>query len=477
MTKKKSSKSAINKAIINIMRWANREEWRAEKELVFEEHVAPVCADFEITPDELARKLGEQANILLLDFALEDLVSRCFPPDNRNVIDDYLKKRGRLEPVVARQYLQALRNSFVSLYEVVQVEPGSYVVLRDLIRGGEVVRAEERLGSQAMVQWDKLAARVVTLMGRNYLTGATFLLPSEAAESLLRIFRDTDKQMQQTHKKLARRRALEEDQRQEVSTVVLAGFATGFSRVWLMYCLDSLQRPLPELTNFDGEKIVLSVVTFPLLEIALSEVEHLLDAAPELERESDERSWTWLAEGDGGKPPRSKARGGLSFLTFRDDNRTLLGSVDLHEKHVILSVDSKERAERGKALLLKLLAGFVGTPLTSVQSVEQALEEWDAQDNDDDEFPEAEEIDREIVAPILKEFLDDHYRNLLEEKVPALDKKTPRQLVRSAAGKKKVVVWLKNLENHEARRTKGSKQQPYDFSWMWEELGIAELRR
>jgi hypothetical protein len=54
--------------------------------------------------------------------------------------------------------------------------------------------------------------------------------------------------------------------------------------------------------------------------------------------------------------------------------------------------------------------------------------------------------------------------------------KSPRQAVRSKAGRQKVVEWLKYLENASQRRARDGTMPAYDFGWMWEKLGIADLR-
>jgi hypothetical protein len=71
-----------------------------------------------------------------------------------------------------------------------------------------------------------------------------------------------------------------------------------------------------------------------------------------------------------------------------------------------------------------------------------------------------------------------HYRHCLDEPIPALDNKTPRQRVRSKAGRAKVVAWLKYLENAELHRTGADTQgtRPYDFTWMWEDLKLTDYR-
>ena len=62
----------------------------------------------------------------------------------------------------------------------------------------------------------------------------------------------------------------------------------------------------------------------------------------------------------------------------------------------------------------------------------------------------------------------------MDAPIPALGGKSPRAAVRTAAGWKKVVEWLKYLENGSARHDDGPIAE-YDFGWMWEELGLQDL--
>ena len=77
----------------------------------------------------------------------------------------------------------------------------------------------------------------------------------------------------------------------------------------------------------------------------------------------------------------------------------------------------------------------------------------------------------------MREFLDHHYRRVIDEPLPAVGNISPREAVCTAEGRKKVVGWLKYLENRENRRAQNEGTPPYDFSWMWRELGILEERR
>ena len=68
--------------------------------------------------------------------------------------------------------------------------------------------------------------------------------------------------------------------------------------------------------------------------------------------------------------------------------------------------------------------------------------------------------------------------DLLDEPIPALGNKSPRAAVRTAKGRARVVDWLKTLENHTAKlASHNDEMATYDFSWLWAELGVNELRR
>ena len=69
------------------------------------------------------------------------------------------------------------------------------------------------------------------------------------------------------------------------------------------------------------------------------------------------------------------------------------------------------------------------------------------------------------------------YAKTLDEPVPALGHKTPRALARTKAGRTKVADWLKYIENGAAKSGSGDPMASYDFTWMWEELELSELRR
>src|SRR4051794_4488558 len=159
------SAAGSDRAIAAVMQWAAREEWRGWLEDVIADHLAPACLAAGVAPDELPDLLGEDAHAQLIGCAFEDFLTREFEPDGRSIVDDYLQRRGGTEPVAAKRYLQALRRSVMSVYEVVDTAPGSHFVAHDLVRGGEPVRVRDKLGSRSVARWDRLAARPLPVGG------------------------------------------------------------------------------------------------------------------------------------------------------------------------------------------------------------------------------------------------------------------------------------------------------------------------
>src|SRR3546814_549060 len=94
-----------------------------------------------------------------------------------------------------------------------------------------------------------------------------------------------------------------------------------------------------------------------------------LDTVPALQRETT-HFWNWLGEKPNGK---AKSTGRMAWGVTMADGTPVLGNVELKGRALMLAVTSAERAKRGTALINDALAGLVGTPLTTIETVEQAM--------------------------------------------------------------------------------------------------------
>ena len=185
-----------NKSTRNIMKWADRPEWREAFATALDSHLKPICARIGISQTELGQELVDSGYMeTLVCIVFEDFLTHQLAPDNRSIIDDYLQRRGWRESAVGRRYLQQLKTSVLSLYEVVNVSPGHYCDLNDKVRKGNTIRVHEHLGTQDLMKWDQIAARVLKMDGKYIFSGGILPYPEKAADSLLRVMAASKKQL------------------------------------------------------------------------------------------------------------------------------------------------------------------------------------------------------------------------------------------------------------------------------------------
>ena len=240
------------------------------------------------------------------------------------------------------------------------------------------------------------------------------------------------------------------------------------------HTLKHLYETPPEMFNRDGEALVFTETRFPFLAEQLHEITRRLDAAADWERDNpDEHTWIWLPETD---TVADKKQGGNAFDTLRSGQHPINGTLEAKPGVLTLTTNSVERSQRGQGVLEALLHGLVGPALSALQTPEQLMAENENRQRGDGDPESTDTIDPEIAAEIIRHTLDQHYRQSLDEAIPALDNKTPRQCVRSKKGREKVIEWLKHLENSELRRAASQGQEPYDSSWMWVELKLDKHR-
>ncbi len=90
----------------------------------------------------MADLLGEQWSGVLWGCGFENFLGQRY--EDGNIVDLYLKRRGWKETALNRAYFAALRDAPVSLYEVSDVQPGTSMVLRDLLSDAAPVTVREK---------------------------------------------------------------------------------------------------------------------------------------------------------------------------------------------------------------------------------------------------------------------------------------------------------------------------------------------
>lgn len=376
--------------------------------------------------DDVDRITGsEDAEAKLNSFFLFDVNI----DNGRRVVDMFLVQKGHTLSSAERAFVERMAASHPALYEITGVSPGEGVQLHDLFTGDRFFVAE-RAGSTQLVPWDLIAGRVVPdSAGMPRFEGGVYLYPTTGKETILRELK--------THQRRFRKRA---------PSATVADFFRNHAAVfnWLWLDLVVLRTP-PTIVTAEGEEIVFTSTLFDVTDgPALA---HVLERVPDLERNED-ASYTWLQR------ERDMAR--------------VLGTVTVEGERLRLETMSRARGERGRAWLESIAGAairYYGASHTPLASAMAHRRRYPAPTPASDLAPEA-------AADLMRQMQDQHYRRWLDEPVPLLDGRTPREAMKSRRLKPRLVDVLKSIDN-QAQRDRQAGRPAYDSRWLWKELGVA----
>ena len=452
--------------------WSRRDPWRERMGELVEKHIRKACDLNGIDIHDLPDVVGHAA-MAAMDCAFEDACTVTWE-DGSNLATDYLRRRGWKETAMNRAYIEALRDSVMSLHEVSDVRPGESFLARDLVRGGDPIRVTERTATKTLVAWDIIAARIVTVRGVVQMTGAVLSVDRGLAEDMLALFRRTQSRAPKMAAETfgaadpALRARLEAELATEDS--VLRAAAATITTLWLNDAIRRCLAPPPQLANTDGEPLEFITLHYRLVPAASAAgIARALAEVPDLGADGDGSHWTWFAPAQ----PSRKRRKRMGN-DDPDTGRTIHGGLILKDNMLEVRVNSEARAAQIRSLLTPALAGLVREPLVERMTVEQAMAE--SPRTGTSAAQDLEGIDPAELRPAIHEVMTRHYRRALDEPVPMLGGKSPRQAARSTKGRIAAANWLKGFEQHNARRPADDPMRDYDFGWMWEQLGISDLR-
>lgn len=319
-------------------------------------------------------------------------------------------------PADVRVFLDAQREAWLSVWEVVDLVPGESIALRDLL-SGEERRVRETVASKILRQRSTLLARVVDFEGESVLScyHSRVLSPIEGAEVVARL-----------RKRLRRKR--------DVPVERLRGekHAWFAFECWEEACAQRQRRAArpPRLTNTEGHDLVMVLDRFSyeprahdwLLErLARIELVHI-------DRESPHHAeLIFHMEGN----PQIESW----------DN-TIVGRAAAARGELSVETNSRERADRLKARILEVAGDIVreGTRSFSDPMADPHVAAMAAR-----EPAPREPAPPEVVA-LLREHKARHYATWLDKPLPSLHGATPRDHVRTAEGRRAVEVLLAEIE-------------------------------
>ena len=441
----------IDKAIDHLMTYlGKKDKWAKRFDEFLSQIMAPVADMSDMDVDDVEQYLldGPYGN-MAWGYLFEELATSVWDDEHHSMVDEYLKQRGWREGPAGRRYLKALNSSDVKLWEVCNIKVGAHVDVRKFGSQDKPVRVKEVSASEALQQWDCLAARVLNMDNSHMFAGGMLLFAPEEAASVQQVLDQVASEFSEFIQESVDAGDIDElpnDIDQQVAEEVQCQLTEVAFQIWAAAVIHHDNKPLPQLLNMDDEPIQLTIQRFPI-QGDRNSIVHALDNAPLLNGD-EEDGWSWFP-----KP----------YAEIADDERiSIHGRIEVKKSSIELETNSTERAKRGREFLAALLGAHVGAPLT-------VHENW--QDHPDTSVDQDSDVDLNALPEVqaaLQSYVTQHYRQTLDEPVPMLNNHTPRECAKNPELQPEVIKWLKSLENTHQR----SPQQDYDFSWMWKELDL-----
>jgi len=425
------------------------EEWASRLDSLMDQFLLPLADSLELDLDEISDYfLGGPFGHMVFGFLFEEYATVQWDSDEETLVDAYLKHRGWREGPAGRRYLQALGESELQFWELTAVKPGAHVDVRVYGATGKSIRVKEKAASEYLHQWDGLAARVLPTGNGHTFSGAMLPFSPEVASRVHNVLKDLPDNARLMLQELVDRGELDRlpaemnilTEEMAASELPLIAF-----RIWAIDTYVTDNQPAPELRNMDDEPIEPTQLRFPL-QVAPTLVADALNTSAVLEKEPDVDRWTWFP-----KP----------YVDIALEERvSIQGHIALTDTALTLDTNSVARSQRGGKMLSSLLGDSVGKPLTVHENLERMAEDVEPVDL-------TSEVPVELQEAMVAQ-LTSHYRQTLDDAIPMLSGKTPRECAADPALRNDVIAWLKYLENS----GEGTSQIRYDFSWMWNELNL-----
>jgi len=361
-----------------------------------------------------------------------------FRVEGRTLLETYLDAHGRDRTEKELSWLAAQGAAWLSVWEVTSVVPGEGLTLEDLLTG-ETRRVRERTASQTLRPRDAVLARIVDHEGISTLCGfyPRALPPFEA-----------DKVVRRAKARLRRKGSVPPARLREeaIGRLLIESWEDAVEEM-----VERASIP-PVLSNTDGDPLLFTTDHYEVEAGALGKVRSRLAEFPDVDlpQSGEDEDYVFTRPGT---------------PTGSPEGNTVIGRARLTGGALKLETNSVKRADALRARVESACGGLIRR---------RAREHADA-------FS-AGAPGRKTASPppepppearrLILEFKKRHYADWADVPLPALGGMTPRQAVRTAAGRDAVDLLLKDMEHSEQRA--GAPEERFDFTPVRRELGLED---
>lgn len=429
---------------------------RFVRTLLGENALEEAWEEFACGHDELEREGPEFQ--LFHPWVLYDWVPpiRGRPVENKPVAGLYLDAYGAQLPPEEARFLESTLTTPISFHDVIEVEPGRRIRVRDVLLQTEQ-EVFEKSGSETLQRDDVIFARVVPYDGVALIIGSGSIpLPPIEKQPILRL-------RERLTKKLG-----------DPTPDMLRAGSREFRTLYLSMRDKAMNPALPVLNNTDGDPLELHTITCDVesaeaafhafRSLAAGEAEGDLLRGATLDRDGRLRKveFAWTKAGN---------------KMHRSWENTVLGHVTIDGTKLRVEVNSARRARRIQAEIRKRLGATARNLTVGIKPIQEALQDYDRiRDTAGERKRRAEEAAWQAkpeVQDMMRQVVERQWEDWLREEIPALDGKTPFQAVRSPEGREMVEGLLAQFERYGQARS-GPR---YDFNRLRRKLGLLTRER
>lgn len=348
----------------------------------------------------------------------EKQIALCYLEDNRERLDDF-----------QRQFIETACLLPYSFFVITDVVPGKSLALRDILLQREYV-VMERLAAKSELKGSILFSRVLTLEDTSIMFGAA---PLAIRPTHLNWFIDLREEWKKEWGQLDTEFLFEHD-------IELRDIYFDFK--------DMLNNPeIPLLQNTDGDLFEFIKIYYDLLcepreafdklrplRLDVPDEDALQEAVCRSDGTLQEISFSWMKKGNRQNPSW--------------DN-TIMGNLKIREKSLTIEVNSQKRAEKVQRLIKKHLNNGAVYKTSVIQSVESALraqEKTSPLEKSESKRKQKEFEAQPEIRALLSEIQEKHWESWVDQKIPALGNKTPRQAAKTKIGREKLEALLLDFE-------------------------------
>jgi len=382
------------------------------------------------------------------------------------VINEFARTQGRSVSAKEMKILDGWIDPGIGLYEVRESHPErAEVHLKELFTG-ESFLVRDVSGSRQLVKWDLIGARILRVGEKFRPSGVISYFPPRERDSLVRFF--TEKW---------------EEYRKETGEEHWGSFMKARGYLLYHYSLSRREEVMPPFLTPENHEMVFCK--------AIYDVENFAGVIFRLKQEYDFQlgeegqepagqknvQFSWLKRGKSKDivPEEPKRERGLviqaAVLRSPESQGTLsLGTLTVTQSRLTLEAMSRERLAAGKRRVEGLLGRYIRFRLDTFESVKAALKRHEGYEEKED----ALDIPVEEQQAVMRSLLARHMDQWIDTSIPALDGKTPLEVVGLPGGKERVGQLLKEMENTEERKKRAGEFY-VDVNALRKRLGLPTL--